>query len=71
MNFTYVVILKDGEKKFEKVKNLSTFIPTVMVSGKGWIAIIGNFEEKDIKNYEYYPSSEDWQTMSGWMDLPL
>ena len=71
MKYTHVVILKDGEKNFEKVKNLSSFEPTVMVSNKGWIAIIGGFKEDDIKDYEYYLADQDWQSQAGWMDLPL
>jgi len=74
MNF--VVILKDGTKNFEKVKALSKTKPFVEYSDKGAFCIIGNFNEKDIKKYEYYPLRKDgkmfdWQTKSGFHDRAL
>ena len=71
MKHNYVVILKDGAKDFTKVKALSKSRPFVEYSDKGEFCIIGTFEEKDIKGYEYYSVKTDWQTESGFMDRCL
>ncbi len=71
MRSNFVVILKDGSKHFEEVKALSKNKPFIEYSDKGWFCIIGNFDEEDIKDFEYYSVSEDWQTKSGFMDRPL
>jgi len=73
MKANFVVILKDGETNFEKVKALSKSKPFIEYSDKGWFCIIGNFIEEEIKKYEYYDLSvaTDWQTKSGFQDRPL
>lgn len=70
---THVVILKDGAKNFEKVKKLSKNKPFIEYSDKGWFCIIGCFNEKDLKGFEYYDLSveTDWQTRSGFQDRVL
>ena len=71
MEYNFVVILKTGQGRLKSVRALSSFEPTVMVSDEGWLAVIGDFKEADLTEHEYYPATEDWQTLSGWMDLPL
>ena len=73
MKANYVVILKDGTKNFEKVKKLSKSKPFIEWSDKGWFCIIGCFDEKKIKKFEYYDLSvaTDWQTKSGFQDRPI
>ena len=67
----FVIILKDGQKNFEKVKSLSSTTPFVEYSNRGWFCIIGTFKEKDIKDFEHYSVKDDWQTLSGFQDRPL
>ena len=73
MKHNYVVILKDGSKNFEKVKALSKTKPFCEFSDKGWLCVIGTFDENEIKEYEYYDLSvaTDWQTKSGFSDRIL
>ena len=71
MKANFVVILKDGAKNFEKVKALSKSKPFIEYSDKGWFCVIGTFDEKDIKKYEYYSVKIDWQTESGFSDRSL
>lgn len=76
MKSNYVVILKEGTKNFEKVKALSKSKVFVEYDDNGNFCIIGNFNEKEIKEYEYYPLRKDgktfdWQTESGFSDRAL
>lgn len=71
MKYNFVVILKNEQDKVKQIRQLSEFEPDISVSDEGWIALAGSFKEQDIKNFEYYPLSEDWQTKSGWKDRPL
>jgi len=71
MKSNYVIILKDGEKNFEKVKALSKTKPFCEFSDKGWLCVVGTFDENELKGYEYYSVKEDWQTASGFSDRSL
>ena len=69
--YNFVVVLKTNLNKERKVVELSEFKPDRSVSDVGWVALSGSFNENDISRYEYYPLSVDWQTLSGWKDMPL
>jgi len=71
MNSNFVVILKNGAKDFTKVKELCKNKPFIEYSDLGWFAIVGLFIEDEIKKYEYYPVSVDWETLSGFSDRVL
>lgn len=76
MKANFVVILRDGSKHFKKVKSLSKIKPFPEYDDNGNFYIIGDFDESDLKDYEYYPLRKDgkvfdWQTESGVMDRAL
>jgi len=71
MKYNFVVILKDDQSKVEGLRELSEFEPDMIISDKGWIAIMGAFEEESLHDLEYYSLAIDWQTLSGWKDRPL
>jgi len=75
MKSNIVIIVRDGAETFKKVIALcknESFIEW----DEGNFCIIGTFDEKDLKEYEYYPLRKDgkmydWQTASGFKDRPL
>jgi len=70
MKSTHVVIVRKGQEEFKKVKKLCKNKPFIEWY-EGVFCIIGNFNEDDIKEFEYYDVKEDWQTKSGFFDRPL
>ncbi len=70
MKSNYVVIIRSGENEFKKVKKLCKNKPFIEWY-EGIFCIIGNFDEKKLKGFEYYSVKEDWQTKSGFMDRGL
>ena len=70
MKSNFVVIVRKGQKEFEKVINLCRNEPFVEWDN-GVFCIVGLFIEDEIKKYEYYKVSDDWQTLSGFSDRAL
>lgn len=70
MKSNYVLIIRKGEDEFKKAVKLCKNKPFIEWYN-GSFCIIGNFDEKDIKKYEYYDLSVDWQTKSGFQDRVL
>ena len=71
MKHNFAVIVRDGSKSFNKVKELSKSKPFIEYDDNGNFCVIGAFDEDDIKKYEYYDLSVDWQTKSGFQDRVL
>jgi len=72
MKDNFVVIVRNGEKEYAEVVALCKNEPTTEWYN-GAFSVIGNFDENEIKEYEYYDLSvkTDWQTKSGFKDRPL
>ena len=66
--YNYILVFKDN-----KVPELPSSTRNILIheSEQGWKCAKGCWKEEQIKEFEYYPLSEDWQTKSGWRDSPL
>ena len=70
MKSNFVVIVRNGESEFGKIKELCKNEPFIEWY-EGSFCIIGKFDEEDLGEYEYYPLTDDWQTLSGFHDRIL
>ena len=58
MKSNFVIIVRDITKDFEKVCKLSKNNPHIeWYWDKGFVSIVGNFDEKKIEKYEHYDLS--------------
>ena len=66
--YNYVLIFKDGI-----VPELPSSERTIIIheSAQGWKCAKGSWNEDEIKDFEYYPAIDDWQTQSKWEDILL
>jgi len=72
-NFNYVVIFKIQNSCINCIPDwIRAKKPiNIKVSNDNRVAIIGNFDEDMLKDYEYYKFDKNWINMCGWMDRGL